>query len=147
MINLYPDTSFLNRPFDDPVVGANKLEAGVLFMVVDWVLKGSLSLISSSAIAYENSLNPFPERRLFVEKLLALASQFQNLDESVHERALSLEHLCGLQAIDALHLASAETAEVDFFVTCDYSLVKKYSGGLKAVTPIQFIKHYYENTT
>jgi predicted nucleic acid-binding protein len=47
-----------------------------------------------------------------------------------------------LQPLDAVHLASAEAAQVDFFITCDYTVLKHYRGTLHIVTPLQFLQHY-----
>jgi hypothetical protein len=41
-------------------------------------------------------------------------------------------------------MASAEVAQVDFFITCDYTVLKRYQGTLHIVTPLQF-QHHYEN--
>lgn len=49
-----------------------------------------------------------------------------------------------MTAIDALHLAAAEAADVDFFITCDYNIIKKYKGNLKVIRPLDFLK-LYEN--
>jgi predicted nucleic acid-binding protein len=47
-----------------------------------------------------------------------------------------------LQPLDAVHLASAEATQVDFFITCDYTVLKHYRGTLHIVTPLQFQQHY-----
>jgi len=47
-----------------------------------------------------------------------------------------------LQPLDAVHLASAEAAQVDFFITCDYTVSKRYRGMLHIITPLQFQQHY-----
>ncbi len=46
--------------------------------------------------------------------------------------------------LDALHLASAQEMQADYFCTCDDKLLKKAKAlcgpGLKVVTPIQFLE-------
>ena len=51
----------------------------------------------------------------------------------------------GMTPIDALHLATAESANVDFFITTDYNIIKKYKGNLKVIKPLEFL-NFYENS-
>jgi|SRR3989344_6513327 len=141
-MKVYLDNSFLNRPFDSHDIEINRLESEILFFIVGLVKKKTIVLVNSSIIEYENSLNPFRERKTFIEKILNLAKAYQNLNEKIKKKALALENRFKIQPLDCLHLASAEFAKVDFFITCDYNLVKKYKGDLKVITPSDFIKHY-----
>ena len=61
----------------------------------------------------------------------------------VEQRGIELEKL-GFRAMDALHLASAEAAEVDVFLSCDGRLLKRakrYSRELniRVENPTRFI--------
>ena len=61
----------------------------------------------------------------------------------IEQRGVELENL-GFRAMDALHIASAEAAEVDVFLTCDDRLLrraKRYSRQLniRVENPIRFI--------
>ena len=145
-MKLYLDNSFLNRPFDDASVGINNIEAEVLFLVIGWVKQDTAQLVNSSIIEYENGLNPFPERKEFVRFVMGLATDYQRLDVQVQKRARALEDKSGVKAIDALHIASAEAAGVDFFVTCDYDVVKRYKGRLSIVTPLTLAQNNYEDS-
>lgn len=98
----------------------------------------------SSVIAYENSLNPSYERKVFIEKLLQQATLYQNLNTQIEKRAEQLVKDAKITPIDALHLATAEFTDVDFFITCDYNLIRKYKGILRVITPLDFLK-YHEN--
>jgi hypothetical protein len=60
-VKLYLDNSFLNRFFDDPALGANKLERDILLRVLDQAHIGDIHLVNSSVIEFENARNPFPE--------------------------------------------------------------------------------------
>ncbi len=105
-MKLYLDNSFLNRPFDNPFVRFNKLEAEVLFLILELVRDGKINLVNSAVIEYENSLNPFPERKIFVEKIIQKSKVYQNVNEKIKERALEIEKTLKIQPIDALHLAT-----------------------------------------
>jgi predicted nucleic acid-binding protein len=49
-----------------------------------------------------------------------------------------------IKLLDALHIASAERAEADYFCTTDDDLLKKAQGGLRTevriVSPIEFLE-------
>lgn len=76
VMKLYLDNSFLNRPFDDPSVRFNKLEAEILFLILKLVGDGKVILVDSAVIEYENSLNPFSERKIFIEKIMQKAKVY-----------------------------------------------------------------------
>jgi len=98
-----------------------------------------LKLVSSAMVVYENSRNPFPDRREWVNNCLSLAKYIKPLDEHIRTKAQDFEKK-GLRAMDALHLACAEAAGVDYFLTCDDKLVNRYKGKkIKVINPIEFI--------
>ncbi len=142
---VYLDNSFLNRPFDDPEVGTNKLESEVLSLILELVKAGKADMVNSSVIEYENSLNPITERKTFVKEILRGSKVYQNVEDKTKKRAHFLTQEMMLSPIDALHLATAEQAKADIFITCDYGIIKKYKGGMKTINPLEFLK-YYENS-
>lgn len=139
---VYLDNSFLNRPFDDPEVGTNKLEGEVLSLVIKLVESRKVKMVNSSVIEYENSLNTIPERKIFVEEILKRAKVYQNADENIKKHAENLVKTINISPVDALHLASAESSNAEVFITCDYGIIKKYKGKVKTITPMEFIKYY-----
>ena len=144
-MKLYLDNSFLNRPFDDPQVGRNKDEGSVLFAIIRLAKEGRIQLVRSAMNEVENTANEIVARKSFVESVMRLASVYQNLSDSIVQRAQSFVHEYRLQPLDAAHLASAEAAQVDFFITCDYTVLKRYRGTLHIVTPLQFQQQYENN--
>ena len=141
-MNVYLDNSFLNRPFDNPEVGVNRLESEILLLIHKLVKTGKVNLVNSSMIEYENSLNPFSDRKLFIQELLKESTIYQNINQKIRDRAKSITENMNTAPIDALHLASAEEAKVDLFITCDYNLTKKYKGDLEVITPLEFLGIY-----
>ena len=99
---------------------------------------GDLQPIISSIIEYENSRNPYPERKEWVVRCLTLATERRRLDHGIIGRARTLER-AGLPALDALHLASAEAAKADVLLTCDDRLIAKYRGEMRVLTPVDFV--------
>ena len=46
----------------------------------------------------------------------------------------------GLGSVDALHLACAEKARAEYFITCDDRIIKRYRGRkLKVMNPVNFV--------
>ena len=141
-MKLYLDNSFLNRPFDDPDIGTNKLEAEILSLIIKLAQKDKVKIVNSSVIEYENSLNKNSVRKMFVKEILKEAKYYQNVDENIKKQADNLNETMNISSIDALHLAIAEKADVDVFISCDYGIIKRYKGKTKAINPLEFIQYY-----
>ncbi len=134
-MNIYLDTSVLNRIFDDQSQPRIFLEASAMLLVIGLIEKSIISIVSSDVLEYENFRNPYAERHIFVAKILRNARVVQTLNESLVKRANDIEKL-GIQGIDALHLACAEKLKVDYFVTCDDKIIKKYTGKIDVINPV-----------
>lgn len=136
---VYLDNSVYNRPFDDQSQPRIWLETLSLSLILQMVESGELKLVSSAMVVYENSRSPFPDRREWVYNCLGLAKYTKKLDEQIRAKAQDFEKE-GLRAIDALHLACAEAAGVDYFLTCDDKVVNRYKGKkIRVMNPIEFI--------
>ncbi len=59
-----------------------------------------------------------------ISDLLEYSTAYISCDRGILERSMELEKY-GLIGIDAIHIACAEKAKADFFVTCDKNLIKK----------------------
>jgi predicted nucleic acid-binding protein len=141
-MKLYLDNSFLNRPFDDPLAGMNRKEGEVLFDIIRLAKEDKVQLIRSAMIEVENAANEITARKSFVHSAMNLTDTYQNLSDGIVQRAQTIVQEYQLQPLDAVHLASAEAAQVDFFITCDYTMLKHYRGTLRILTPLQFQRHY-----
>ena len=139
-MKLYIDTSVYNRPFDDQTQPRIWLETLALGLILQLVESGDATLVNSSVLEFENNHNPFSLRREWMERCLGLATEYQRLDEAVQKRAEELEKH-GVSAIDALHVATAESANADFFITCDDRLLKKVKQfKVKSINPVDFVQ-------
>jgi predicted nucleic acid-binding protein len=137
-VRLYLDTSVLNRPFDDQKQPRIWLETLAFSLVLSLIEAGEAELISSPIHALENSRSPLSVRRLWVDRCLRLATHSVTLTDTIRSRAHELaDH--GQKPLDALHLACAESAGADCFLTCDDRLIKRYVGTLTVQTPPNFI--------
>jgi len=128
-----------NRPFDDQTQPRIWLETLAFAVILQMIEVGTVKLVTSSVLEYENSRNPFPLRRNWVARCSSLASHHHKVDERTRQRAEELEQQ-GLKAIDALHLACAEAAESEYFLTCDDRVVRRYQGEkLRVLNPVDFV--------
>lgn len=136
---LYLDTSVYNRPFDNVSQPRIWLEALAFAAILQMREAGKVKLVSSDALEYENSRNPFLDRKTWVNFYLSLAATYQQLDNSIRIRAQGLENQ-GLGSVDALHLACAEKVGAGYFITCDDRIIKRYQGEtLRVMNPVDFV--------
>ncbi len=91
---------------------------------------------SSDVLVYENSRNPYAERQIFVTSVLRKARVIQTLNDNLASRAQEIE-ASGIKCLDALHLACAEILKVDYFVTCDDRIIRKYTGTVVVINPVE----------
>ena len=149
-LKIYLDTSVYNRPFDDQRQTKIRLETEAFLSILEKAISGSIIIIGSSALFYENSLNPFTERRERVESYIAIASKIVKLNTSIRKKAQLLENI-GIDKIDSLHLAYAEYGGAQYFITCDDGIIRKISRNKDILTvevfnPLEFIlKEVFKN--
>jgi len=136
---LYVDTSAYNRPFDDQSRPKVFLETQSVIIILQMIQAGVVQVVRSSVLDYENSRNPDPVRRQAMSRYLDLASVKQDVNEMICQRAVVLEQ-DGIKALDALHIASAEAANSEYFITCDQRLINRSKElTIKVVNPADFV--------
>lgn len=138
MMKIYLDSSALNRIFDDQAQPRIYLEASAMLIIFELIEREQLSLVSSIALDYELSHNPYNERHSFVTAILSNAHSHQDTEPAVVKRGRQLEAL-GIKALDALHISCAEALVVDAFITCDDKLLKSSFPKIPVIAPPQFV--------
>jgi len=142
-MRLYLDVCCINRPFDDQSQERIRLEAEAVKFVLDGVSMGQYHWISSGAIDFEVRNCRDATRRLALQVLLELASETVALEEQVIARAESLA-AANIRGVDTIHLALAEQAGCDVFLTTDEKLLRRahrLAGMLRirVVNPIEWV--------
>ena len=101
---------------------------------------GAVDYVWSKALDYEISFNPFPKRKTSILWWKSGAVEYVETTDEIIRRGEEIESL-GVKPKDALHLASAESAGCDVFLTTDRGILRKVSalGGMRILNPIQFI--------
>lgn len=137
---VYLDTCSLQRPLDSKNQLRIILEAEAILGVLALVESGEVELVSSQALLFEIGRNPNLIRLEYALEAIAKARTFVAVNPQVEQRARELDHL-SIKPLDALHLASAEEAQADYFCTCDDALLKKAKAisdlAVKIVSPIE----------
>jgi predicted nucleic acid-binding protein len=147
MPDLYLDMNIYKRPFDDQSQMRIRLETVAITMIFALIESGQISARWSFVLAYENSRDPISERRDFVEYLARCCESAIEPAESIRRLAQQLADTHQIRARDALHLASAELSNCDYFVTCDDRLVRQGQRlrelgvlTLQVVNPVDFMQ-------
>ena len=142
-MKIYLDNCSLQRPLDSKTQTRIVLEAEAVLGILTLLESGKVALVSSEALLFEIGHSPNTTRQEYALEVLSKAKTFVTLSEPVEKRARKFEAL-GIKPLDALHLASAEDAQADYFCTCDDRLFKraKAISGLrtKVVSPVELIK-------
>ncbi|MCS6815229.1 MAG: PIN domain-containing protein [Cyanobacteria bacterium] len=137
-MKLYLDTSALNRIFDDRSQVRIALEALAMQSILLLIQDQKVQLITSDALSYEVSRNPYAERKAVIMGILQLASVHQPFTNDILIRAQQLEKIDKIGKLDAFHIACAEYQVADVFITCDDRLIKRYQGSLQLCNPVNF---------
>ncbi|BAY76176.1 hypothetical protein NIES25_26250 [Nostoc linckia NIES-25] len=137
MSRVYLDTSIYN--LDDQTQPKIFLETQAVILILQMVEARLIELVSSSVLDYENSRNPFVANQQSMERYLQIATLRVLVDENIRMRAEQLEQQ-GVKSIDALHVACAEAAQSDYFITCDRRLINRCQTlSLIVINPNDFI--------
>jgi len=142
-VKVYLDLCAIQRPLDTPNQVRIVLEAEAVLGILALCDAGQVELVSSEALVYETEQNPLPVRQEHAYAALAKAKTTVNITTGVKERAtLFLQY--GIEPLDAVHLALAESSKADYFCTCDDQLVRKANRiaelQVKVVFPVDLIQ-------
>ena len=137
---IYLDNCCFNRPFDDQLQVKIRLETEAKLVIQDGIKTGTYDLAWSYILDYENSENPFPERKETIHSWRKFASTDTDECDQIRKMAERLNRM-GIKAKDALHVACATIQECDYFITTDKFLIKKLTKFelITVVNPLDFI--------
>jgi predicted nucleic acid-binding protein len=123
-MRVYLDVCCLNRPLDDQGQERIRLETAAILRVFARFEEPGWSWIASDIVDREVERTPDRERREFMQTALQFAATRISVDVAIQERARQVQ-LLGLDAADALHIACAESARADVFLTVDQVLLRR----------------------
>ena len=122
-MDIYLDVCCLNRPFDDQTQPRIRLESEAILLIMERFGSGEWTWVGSVVMAFEVDRTPDPERRLRVSTMLDSITTMIEVGDGELVRGQELESL-GFHEMDALHLACAESAAVDVFLTTDDRMLR-----------------------
>lgn len=144
MTSVYLDVCCLNRPFDDQTQSRIRLEAEAVVMILARCQAGDWEWVSSKVVDLEIDRTPDPGRRRRARLLASAAHRRIQMDARVVARAQELEAR-GIDTFDALHLACAESGNVDVILSTDDRLVHRCADRdmdlhVRVVNPLAWIQ-------
>lgn len=126
MKKIYLDVCCLNKPFDDQLQDRVRLEAEAILLILKRSEKNEWIWIGSSVVDYEIEQTPNAECKRRVRGLASQANQFILVTDKIVERGEQINQL-SFRTYDALHIACAEQAQADVFLSTDDKLVRTAS--------------------
>ena len=139
---IYLDNCCFNRPYDDQLQPIIRLETEAKLLIQKEILEGKLGLVWSFILHYENSDNPYADkkRQIFLWESRAIIKVIFKPEIQTHaETLMSLE----IKKKDALHVACALAAKADFLVTTDKKLLNKTVNSITIINPMDFVRRYF----
>lgn len=141
-MRIYLDSCSLQRPLDDQTQPRVRVETEAVLAILSAAQAADIVLVSSEALEYEMGRIPNEQRRSEMAAILALSKERIELTNEAETLAQSFENR-GIKPMDAVHLALASTAKVDFFTTCDERFLRKASAeagiGCKVVSALGLV--------
>lgn len=142
MLKLYLDNCCYNRPFDDLEQEKINLEANAIENIFRKHINKEVEIYKSMAIDFEISKIKSDNKRRQVEDLYD-AMELIEIDYSEEIKQIAIElRQYNIKDMDSLHLAFAESNDIDYFITTDRLLInvsKRANLKIKVINPIEFI--------
>lgn len=140
-MRVYLDNCCFNRPFDHQGQTKVRLEAEAKLCIQEHIRNGTLELVWSYILDFENALNPFEERRTTINGWRQYATMDVEETAMILQRANMLVGM-GLKAKDALHIACAIGGECTYFVTTDDDILKRRQDlqDITVIDPTAFVR-------
>jgi predicted nucleic acid-binding protein len=123
MTKVYLDTCCLNRPFDDQTQMRVRLEAESVLAILARIENGDWIWIGSDVLMDEIEQTPDTQKLSRTKLLSGFVQENIEIGENEVKRAKELQKE-GFQVFDSLHIACAESAQADVFLSTDDRLLK-----------------------
>ena len=148
-MKVYFDVCCLNRPFDDQNQDKIHLEAEAVLTILKHIDAGTWNSVSSDTVIYEINNTKNEERR---DRLLSINDRAQiyiTVNQEILKRTMEIEEM-SFTTYDAMHIACAEVARVDIFLSTDKGLInkaKKHKSNLRVTidNPLSWIQEEFKS--
>jgi predicted nucleic acid-binding protein len=139
---LYLDLNCFNRPFDDQSQARIAQETAAVFAILQRIIDGVDQLVWSAILTFENAQHPLADRRTEIAQWAHRSVVNVAVTPQVATRARTLT-AAGFRPLDAAHLACAEAAACDRFLTCDDQVLRRgrrVQVGLRVQNPTDYVQ-------
>ena len=140
-MKIYLDNCCYNRPYDDQSHLTISIEAQAKLQIQALIKAQKLQLASSFILDYENSCNPYTDRKSAITKFLNenvldyVGSDKSDLIATNAKKIMTT----GVKMKDACHIACAELMNCDYLLSTDKRMLKYQSNLTKLLNPIEFL--------
>jgi predicted nucleic acid-binding protein len=143
-MKVYLDSCCVNRPFDDLSQSRIREECEAVFAIIALSEASKLAIVKSSVLELEiRKTKDARKKSILMQTLDSFTVQFK-AGADLTGRIKELETL-GFKDMDAAHIACAEGAEADIFLTVDDRLLNRAQKNadllhIKVANPVQWFK-------
>ena len=123
-LKLYLDCCCFSRPFDDFSQDKIRLEGEAIMTIVNNCEKGVWDIFESDILDDEFSRMTDLVNKQKVLELYSSTTIYVEINDEIINRAKAFHEL-NIKPFDALHLASAEYAKADIFLTTDKRFINR----------------------
>lgn len=138
---IYLDNCCYNRPFDDQTQERIHLESEVVLTVLKMGQTKKVIIAGSEILELEMSRMQDENKKQKVLDLYRVVDMHVPYTETIKKRAADIMSASKICAFDSLHIASAEEANAEIFLTTDDKLekmAKKLELKTRVVNPLKF---------
>ena len=138
---IYLDNCCYNRPFDDQTQERIHLESEVILAVLKMGQMKQAVIARSDILELEMRRMQDENKKRKVLDLYRVAGMHIQYTEKIKSRSAEIISVSKIRVFDSLHIASAEEAKADVFLTTDDKLEKmaeKLELGTRVVNPLRF---------
>jgi len=142
MLKLYLDNCCYSRPFDDLKQEKNNLEAQAIKVIIDKYCNKQFRIYTSDALVFEmNKIKDQIKRAKVLEVYNKLNLTNIQYSDDILKRAYEIRNH-NIKNMDSLHIAYAESLNIDYLITTDRLLINASSRAnlkIKVINPINFV--------
>ena len=149
-MKIYFDMNIYNRIFDDQTQMRIRFESMAVDILFELVEKKKYDLMWSFILEYENSRNPFIERKLNIKSISTLCKETIKPNDNIKLIAKDIIENSNTKDKDSFHLASAVDGGCKYFITCDDKFINTVEKNrpsldgviknIKLYNPIDFLR-------
>ncbi len=149
-MKIYFDMNIYNRIFDDQSQIKIRFETMAIDIIFELIEKGNYELCWSFILEDENNQNPFLNRKDYIKLISNICMHKIVPDIKIKEIAKTIIEGSNAKIKDSLHIASAISAESNYFITCDDRLIRTINSNMnnfkhilkniKLFNPVDFLR-------